>query len=962
MRERFADGIAWLKLGRGPLGERDIRRLYEELYRQLIVKEADVENTITEDPSQSGFHESMRSEMSEAQVDRMVDRADSARRFQGGDLEGIKEDLARMIVRRNILICLDDVWKVEDVKWFIFETPTYSVPTRDSPYKLLLTTRMPSLLGNGTVQEIFVRILSEHEAVKLLLSTAGRRPYGGRNSAVFNQSKMIVKGCGNSPLGILLVGSMLRHNSRNWNLNTPVWTGVYNQCSLNLEEAAQMRSFKNAFMRIVDMSFFTIEDPYLRIALRRCFLLFALAFRQNDWMLSGRGIPQSIVLKFFETVVAAGPTGEEQIEADDILEALEHLKLIQRARHSVGQVTARTEKELMSESSTNRDENNSERSDSDWEDFEDLPKRKPQQFYTMHDSLKAVAEKMSERPMPCFTPPRGQYTFYNDKVEEEGGSFANPTDLLATQVKFLSQQLKSESQQGDRALSPSKLHLLVVAALIRGNSDKALTKATISDAMRASQASVQQLVGGRKFEEYTTAFLPEHLMHAQAHSCVAELLVDSDFVCRRVFALGIMEATGRQVADILELRNNLGKGSKKLGESSSDLSHVGKGNVKESDLANLDIEVTVCDASRIIIDEVYKVTNSMGSSDSLGMATCLATVGESLLKCRQPKDAMLRLEEAVSIYRGLLGPYHVYVAHALHSVAKALTKLGETRVALLKFAEAARIYETCNATLHYDSISNAQSLASLLVDIGDIRKAEAMFEEVIAMKQTVYGDTSVPVAKTINNYAILLAKHGRMTDALRHYDIARSTYLKAPPSLIADPEFEIKCKYDVTLITLNIASIHSKKGDLDKALECYEEGVKGLGDYEDEMEKVREMTGSQDTPSSKGSSHKHLVAALGRIGSLKMKRGDHDGALEAYLMLVDEVDEESPLTSQIEKAKAHIKCATIFRKKGTDNHSTAVSHLKEALRMYKAMYDPGHKDTAAIATTLKQWLAEDKTN
>jgi hypothetical protein len=39
VRERFADGIAWLKIGRGPLSDRDIRRLYEDLYRQLIVKD-----------------------------------------------------------------------------------------------------------------------------------------------------------------------------------------------------------------------------------------------------------------------------------------------------------------------------------------------------------------------------------------------------------------------------------------------------------------------------------------------------------------------------------------------------------------------------------------------------------------------------------------------------------------------------------------------------------------------------------------------------------------------------------------------------------------------------------------------------------------------------------------------------------------------------------------------------------
>ena len=56
------------------------------------------------------------------------------------------------------------------------------------------------------------------------------------------------------------------------------------------------------------------------------------------------------------------------------------------------------------------------------------------------------------------------------------------------------------------------------------------------------------------------------------------------------------------------------------------------------------------------------------------MATCLATLGEAVLQSRQPRDAVLRLEKAVIIDRGLLGPYRV---HALLSAAKALMKLGE---------------------------------------------------------------------------------------------------------------------------------------------------------------------------------------------------------------------------------------------------------------------------------------------
>ena len=951
VRERFVDGIAWLKLGRAALSDRDVRRLYEELYRQLIVKEQDIDASVSEG-DKLHFNDSVNSLNSDTRIDRTVERADSVRRFQGGDLEGIKEDLGRMLVERKVLICLDDVWRVEDAKWFIFEN-NFASNSRESPYKVLITTRAPSLLGTGTVQEVFVRILSEHEAVKLLLSTSGRRPYGGRSSAVFNQSKLVVKGCGNSPLGILLVGSMLRNHNRNWNMNSSVWNGIFNQCGLNLEEAAQLRSFKNALMRILDASFFTIADPCYRVAMRRCFVLYAIAFRSNDWMLSGKGIPQSVIIQFFKTVIATGPVGDREIDSRAVLSTLENLKLIQRAGHSISPPIAKEADNDASESSNGNDEGDT------WDDFDDIPRRPIQQYYTMHDSLRAVAEIMAQREMLCFTPVDDQYNYFKDCISEEKKLASKNSQLWTAPLRFLTQHHRTETLTDDR------VHELLIAALVGGSDGKALSKSSVAEAMQANQISMKGIEGADKFEEYTTAFLPEHLMLSKAFSSAAELLVDDGFVRRRVFAMGIMDATGRQVADILDLRSFMGKGATGGGRAGTGSPVRGERHTMEEgdDVgrhvdATFDIDTAICDASRIIIDEVYKVTNSMGSSDSLGMATCLATVGECLLKCKQPRDAMLRLEEAVSIYRGLLGPYHVYVGHALHSVAKALSKLGETRVSLLKFAEAARIYEACNAALHYDSIANAHSLASLLVDIGDVRKAESMFEEVISMKQAVCGENSVQVAKTINSYAILLAKHGRMKDAMRNYELARTTYGKSPPPIIHDPEFDVKCRYDVTLITLNIASVYSKQGDLNKALECYTEGVRGLEEFDEDMGRLREVRGIHDQ-SHKTSSHKHLIAALGRIGSLRLKQGDNEGALEAYMALITQVEDDSPISSHHEKAKAHIKCATILRQRtGVENRDESIAHLKEALRMYKTLYGADHKDTVAIATTLKQWQSE----
>lgn len=997
VRERFSDGIAWLPLGRGPLSERDIRRLYEELYRQLIIKDADFDDVSEDGNPQDNVDEPSHDssfEGSEAKIERneatkvasskarLSTLVESRRRFQGGDIEGIKEEFGRLLARKKILICLDDVWRVEDAKWFIFDNQILNATKnkkrgkRDGvdeyPGRILMTTRTPSLLGTGLVMEVFVRILSEHEAVKLLLSTAGRRPYGGKNSAVFNQAKLIVKGCGNSPLAVRLAGSMLRHSSRSWNLNSPAWSSLIHQCRLNLEEASQLRSFINAVNRVVDLSFFTVGDVRTRIALRRCFVAFAMAFRDNDWMLSGKGIPQSVVLRVFKTIVHS-VEGNKYISVSSLLMTLEKLNLIERARHgwhSRG-VVAPTPRSAPD-------------SDSDWDDEDERTFGRFQQRFVMHDSLKAVAEEMAKRSTASLSPDADDFTSYLGKIEEER-KISKESSLWTAPLRFLAKQLAQGHAASKGGFQGGEAHKLVVTSLLDLGNDLD-GSGSISETLRSGQLDMMAMPGGDKMEEYMSAFLPSHLMRCEAFTSAAEVLSDPHFIGRRVRSLGIVEATSRQVADLHELRRVAGsltftilgrrsgtpsgKKSRKTGQLEIDEAPpgkppTGKNHTSKADVGStavkFDISSIVRDGSRITIEEVYQVANKRkGNSDSLGMAMCLAAVGEGLLNCRQPRDAMLRLEEAVGLYRSLLGEYHSNVADALHTEAKALVKLGETKVALLKFAEAAKIYEARNASLHFNSIANAQSLASLLVDMGDLEKAQEMFEEVISKRKTVYGENCAPVAKTINAYAILLAKHGRMNSALQNYEAAKRTYQAVPSQLIRDPEFEIKCKYDMTLINLNIASIRSKKGDLRNAIACYEDGVLGLRQYEAALRELQKDP-YRSPESGKNTAHKHLVAALGRIGSLKLKIGDNGGALQAYMSLLTEVKDDSPSASQTEKAKAHIKCATIYRQQqSSDSHVQSISHLREALDMYKQIFGPDHKDTSAIASSLRQWLSEDR--
>jgi len=977
VRERFCDGIAWIQLGRNPLTEKEVRRLYEELFRQLVTKDTDGpdDDNGTEDGSRDGSQDGIStdsvsvSDIEGCMADRNAIRlAESRQRFQGGELDAIKEDLANIITKRKILICLDDVWRVDDAKWFIFDTRAgRHSPSRTGyaddpyPYRILMTSRTPSLLGPGVVQEVFVRIFSEHEAVKLLLSSAGRRPYGGKQSAVFNQARVIVKGCGNSPMAVRLAGGMLRRSNRNWNLSSPTWTSLTEQSKLNLEEASRLRSFVNSVARIVDLGFANVDDMQLRVILRRCFITFAVAFRDNDWVHIGKGIPQAVILKVFSAVI-----DNERLSAEEVLASLEMMNLLERARHGTTSPVITYKKQPSTQ-------------DNDDGEFEEEEEACPTKSaflqnpsFVMQDSLRAIGEEFAKRREPTFLPGVDEFVSFEQEIKDERKYHDTSRGILGGALHMLSKNLSSDS--AEEGLPEMKVHKLVASCLVGVDQ---ITSTAIIEAFRKTKEQNKVTKGGDKLEEYMTFFLPSHLIRSHHFAAAGKLLVNSQFIRRRVKSLGAAEGSRKHVADLLELRREVAKEKEMHSRSKSTTSTQRRRekaqqqngdmsptrNEKNSSFGEneiVDSSEVLRDACRTIVEEVHRVvSNARGSAESLSMAICLSTVGEALMKGKQLRDAMLRLEEAVIIYRSLLGEFHVDVARSLHSVARALVKLGDSRVALHKFTEAAEIYERCNATMHYDSIANSQNLATLLVDLGEWDKAAKFFNDAISKKRTIYGEGSVSVAKTINSYAILLAKHGRMNEALTNYEAAKATYAAVPPSLLQDVEFDIKCKYDITLINLNIASIRSKKGDMQGAIKSYADGVRGLRQYEASQEKLIVTTGAGET--GKNTSHvKHLVAALGRIGSLKLKIGDNMGALEAYSALLEEVMEDSPQASRIEAAKAHIKCATIYRQEeGSRAHSKSIGHLREALGMYSVLFGPDHKDTLAIASSLRQWIAEE---
>lgn len=963
VREKFCDGIIWIKLGRDPLTEMDVRYLYQDIYRQINTKGNSI---IVNDEDDDDIKQIQDYNQEEKSVDASSITTEqetqtlkttsmtlphflpkSRRKFQGGELEGMKEDLANYICSKRILLCIDDVWSADDLDWFLFQKMELK---QEESFRIMMTTRQPGLLSGPSVHEVFVRIFSEHEAIKLLLSSAGRHPHGSKTSRLFNDARIIVKGCGNSPMAIRLVGGMLRREPNSFTLYSNIWKALLEKCRFSLEEATKLRSFSKAIQLIMDLTFTTIVDVDLRKTLRRCFVTFAMAFRHIDWIKIGRGIPRSVLLDLFGVIQNSEVLAAKRYEEKDrniaspivLLKMMETMHLLERVNKN-----------------------------------EDCKEKEETISYIIHDSIKSIGEEMASRQTSSFSPPNENCGMLDD---DRSTSSSWSSALRNTAAKYLYSNPNKSDESGVAMLDYQFQEIMVAALTGSWGLKKDSAPKTITSIFSKRHGRV---ITCPAMEEYIVTFLPIHLIRAKALLSAGELLVDKVFISRRVKILGSVLATRRHVMDLVELRRELLRDNGDRNASSDenllslnpsfglgkdeDLASSAKKreeNSSKADGKDTNIHNILRDGSRRMIDEVYRVdtgsdkrrssqqinnSSSSNSNLSLNLAICLSLIGEGLLRCRLPRDAMLRLEEAVGIYRGLLGPYHIDVARALFCAARAYVRIGEHRVALLKFGEANQIFETCNSLKHCDALANAQNMASLLFELGDFTNAEAKYQELIALRQALPNGITYELARTLNDYAAVLAKHGKVDEALARYEESRSVFQRvAGTSLSPNEVLFIDSCYDIVMLDLNIASIKAKKGDLPGAISAYENVVRVLRKPDAENAPI---------PANRDPSlFKHLLVAMGRIGSLKLKQGDNNGALQAYQEVLNELTETSPTFVQIEVARSHIKCAMIFRQESSTKK--AIDHLNSALKMYISLYGPTHRDTQALQASLRKWQQE----
>ena len=113
------------------------------------------------------------------------------------------------------------------------------------------------------------------------------------------------------------------------------------------------------------------------------------------------------------------------------------------------------------------------------------------------------------------------------------------------------------------------------------------------------------------------------------------------------------------------------------------------------------------------------------------------------------------------------------VVTAVTSFAKMHARFEDRRMALVNLAEYTRsVTQPCTTTPSL--IHSSWRICSSKVASGTRRWSSTNI--LSAHRKAVYGPRSLPVAKTVNDFAVVLAKHGKLSEVLQRYEISRGIH------------------------------------------------------------------------------------------------------------------------------------------------------------------------------------------
>jgi tetratricopeptide (TPR) repeat protein len=310
----------------------------------------------------------------------------------------------------------------------------------------------------------------------------------------------------------------------------------------------------------------------------------------------------------------------------------------------------------------------------------------------------------------------------------------------------------------------------------------------------------------------------------------------------------------------------------------------------------------------------------------LGIASILIAMGGLHYKLNNLEEELEKYNEALAVYEVNLGRDHPHTAGTMKNIGMALAEQGELDEAMGKFEAAKQIYEAINQDGPCCDVASALScMANVESRRGDLDDALRLYRESLDMYKAVIKRTKEMGGRSglaIQEVALTLKIMGMVHTKRGELDLSMACFQEAIDIMRAN--FDEKGSGPiVTSILSRIGGIFNKMGKFDEAMSHYQEAY----------DLATRTYGTTE--------HPEVAQVLHYIGGIHQKQGDVAEAMKCYKNAAKIY--QTKLGRNDPTVATTLVCigSLHYVEKDIDG---AMSYYTEALRLNRAAYGTSHPD------------------
>lgn len=303
------------------------------------------------------------------------------------------------------------------------------------------------------------------------------------------------------------------------------------------------------------------------------------------------------------------------------------------------------------------------------------------------------------------------------------------------------------------------------------------------------------------------------------------------------------------------------------------------------------------------------------------IAEIVYDIAENSLSSGDVENATLNFEKSLLFRERTFGRNHVCIAENLLGMASVFLSVGKVAEAKDVAMEALALRVKWLSKGHYLVATASQVLGSILLATGSsLEEARIMFKNAIDIKIKTFGQYHYEVCSCCNDYALVLLKLNRYSDAL---EIFQDAY-KVQRRLFGD------LHPDIATTIHNQASVLLEMGDLESAEKLYLES----------LAMKRELFGFE---------HPLVATALHNIAGLYQLMEKLDSAYKLYMEALSiRINTFGEIHESVAETENNLGLLSYAQSRFSD----AIDEFERALAIKRRIYDKGHISLAGTLNNL----------